>query len=163
MKNYIIIAFLLLGLTACKTTKTYKKNTHHKHQVKPKSKQEQIVANAKTYLGTKYKYGGTSSKGMDCSGLIYTAYKKEQINLPRVSTAMAQEGKKIALSKTKKGDLVFFSTGKHYKINHVGMVTENSKGVVRFIHASSSRGVIISSMDEKYYKKRFVKAKRILK
>ncbi len=141
-------------MLSCKSTERTKQ--------KKQTPQTKVVTNSKSYLGTRYKYGGTTHKGIDCSGLIYVAYQKEGIALPRVSTAMASKGKAISLSKVKKGDLVFFKTGRKNKINHVGMVTAIKNNTVYFIHASSSRGVVISSLSEKYYKKRFVKAKRIL-
>ena len=100
---------------------------------------------------------------MDCSGLIYVAYKKENILLPRVSRDMATKGKSISLNKAKKGDLLFFKTGKRNRINHVGLVTKIVNGEIFFIHASSSRGVVVSSMNSKYYKNAFVLAKRIIK
>lgn len=155
MKKTILILLIALSSFSCKSTKNL-------HNSSKKTPQEQVVNNAKTYIGTKYKYGGTTHKGMDCSGLIYVSYQKENIALPRTSFAMSQKGKTIPKNQLKKGDLVFFSTGRKHKINHVGLVTKNVNGSIYFIHASSSRGVIISSLNENYYKKRFVKGKRIL-
>ena len=155
MKRILLLILIAFTTLSCKSTK---KTTSSKQQ----TPQTKVVANAKQYLGTRYKYGGTTHKGMDCSGLIYVAYQKEHITLPRVSRAMATKGKTINLAKAKKGDLVFFKTSRKNRINHVGMVTAVKNNIVYFIHASSSRGVVISSLNEKYYKKRFVKAKRIL-
>ncbi len=154
MKRPILLFLIVFSVLSCKSTERTKQ--------KKQTPQTKVVANAKAYLGTRYKYGGTTHKGMDCSGLIYVAYQKEHITLPRVSRAMATKGKTISLAKAKKGDLVFFKTGRKNRINHVGMVTAVKNNIVYFIHASSSRGVVISSLSEKYYKKRFVKAKRIL-
>jgi cell wall-associated NlpC family hydrolase len=100
---------------------------------------------------------------MDCSGVVYVAYGSQNILLPRVSRDMAKRGRKISLRKVKKGDLVFFRTSKSRRgINHVGLVVSHKKGVIRFIHSTSSRGVIVSSLSEKYWKKAFVKATTIL-
>ncbi len=100
---------------------------------------------------------------MDCSGLIYTSFKKEKIALPRVSRDMAKEGKKISKEKISKGDLVFFKTNKNRNvINHVGLVVESKRGNILFIHSTSSRGVIISSLDEKYWRNAFVGGRRVL-
>ena len=75
---------------------------------------------------------------------------------------MSTQGKPIALKKVKIGDLLFFKTNKRKNvISHVGLVTE-TKGVIKFIHSSSSRGVIISSLEERYWQKAFAWARRIL-
>ena len=123
---------------------------------------DRIVRNAVAYKGTRYKYGGTSKRGMDCSGLVYVAFKKEGISIPRVSRAMAAKGKNVSLKKAKRGDLLFFRTTRKRKITHVGLVTSVKKGVVYFIHATTKRGVKVSSLSEKYWRKAFVKAKRVL-
>ena len=76
---------------------------------------------------------------------------------------MATQGNKISLNKTNKGDLVFFRTNKNKKtINHVGLVVENKKGEIFFIHSTTSLGVIISSLNEKYWKNSFVEARKII-
>jgi cell wall-associated NlpC family hydrolase len=127
------------------------------------TKADKIVSHAKKYTGTKYQFGGVTKKGMDCSGLIFVAYKKENILLPRVSRNMAKEGKKISLKKVTKGDLLFFRTNKNSrKINHVGLVSYVRNGTIKFLHATSSRGVIESSLSQKYWKSSFVKATKIL-
>jgi cell wall-associated NlpC family hydrolase len=154
MKRIILLVAFTFFSISCKSTKNIKQTRQ--------SSQDKVVSTAQSYIGTKYKYGGTTHKGMDCSGLIYVAYSKEQIQLPRTSFAMSQQGKTISLKQIKKGDLVFFSTGRKKRINHVGLVSKVNNGIVYFVHASSSRGVITSSLSEKYYKNRFIKAKRIL-
>ncbi|PHS68481.1 MAG: hypothetical protein COB12_01125 [Flavobacterium sp.] len=122
-----------------------------------------ILKTAKTFEGTKYKFGGTTKKGMDCSGLVYVAYGKEGVKLPRVSRDMAKQGKAVSLKKVIKGDLLFFKTGKSKnRVNHVGIVTDVKKGEVFFIHASTTRGVINSSLNENYWRKTFVEARRII-
>jgi len=121
-----------------------------------------IINYAKTFQGTRYKFGGTTSAGMDCSGLICTAFKKENISLPRVSRDIAKEGRSISLREIEKGDLVFFKTTKKNVISHVGLVVDTSQGKVRFIHSSTSAGVIISSLDEAYWKRAFVEVRRVI-
>ena len=129
---------------------------------KPASKVDKIVANAMQYKGVRYRFGGTTKRGMDCSGVVYVAYGSQNVVLPRVSRDMAKRGKKISLHKVKKGDLVFFRTTRGRRgINHVGLVISHKKGIIRFIHSTSSRGVIVSSLSEKYWKKTFVKATTI--
>jgi len=157
MKKIIIYLGVLISMISCGSTKQI--TTTHNHNY---SKTNQIIKNALYFKGTKYKYGGTSKKGMDCSGLIYTAFKQENILLPRISRDMATQGETISIQKIKKGDLLFFATGKLKRISHVGLVTSVKHGQVSFIHSSTKRGVIISSMNEIYYKNKFIKARRIL-
>ena len=145
-------------MSSCSSSKTTVKTKN-----KPSSKVDKIVSNALKYKGVRYKFGGTTKRGMDCSGVVYVAYGSQNVQLPRVSRDMAKRGKKISLSKIKKGDLVFFRTNRSRRsINHVGLIISHKKGNILFIHSTSSRGVIVSSLSEKYWKKAFVKATRIL-
>lgn len=121
-----------------------------------------IIQTAMDYSGTRYRYGGTSRKGMDCSGLLYVAFNAHDFALPRVSHEMADQGRRIRVSKLQKGDLLFFKTSRRGKrINHVGLVVEVKEGDVRFIHATTSRGVIVSSLREGFWNYAFVKATRV--
>ena len=157
MKKYLFLFFTFsLLMSSCGASKKIASK-------RTAIKADKIVYHAKQYIGTKYKYGGVTSQGMDCSGLIFVAYKKEKIQLPRVSRSMAKVGKKISLRKVRKGDLVFFRTNKSRRsINHVGLVSSVKNGVIRFVHSTSSRGVIESSLSEKYWKNAFVKAINVL-
>ena len=124
---------------------------------------DNIINTALTYSGTRYKYGGTTKKGMDCSGLLFVSFGEHDVQLPRVSYVMAEEGKRVRIHKVVKGDLLFFKTKKRGKrINHVGMVVAVVNDEIKFIHSSSSRGVIVSSLREGYWNSAFVKATRIL-
>ncbi|WP_291868262.1 C40 family peptidase [Maribacter sp.] len=127
------------------------------------SKADDIINTALTFSGVRYKYGGTTKKGMDCSGLLYVSFGAHDVPLPRVSYAMANEGKRIRLRQVAKGDLLFFKTSRRGKrINHVGMVVAVENDEIKFIHASSSRGVIVSSLQEGYWNYAFIKATRVL-
>ncbi|MCZ4318484.1 C40 family peptidase [Aequorivita viscosa] len=128
----------------------------------PKEIKKEIIAYAKTFQGTRYKYGGTTEAGMDCSGLVCTAFEKENISLPRISRDMATKGILISFKDIEEGDLVFFKTSRRNTINHVGLVVESKRGEVKFIHATTSAGVIISSLDEAYWKKAFVEVRRVI-
>ncbi len=120
-----------------------------------------VIKSAKSYKGTPYRYGGTSRSGMDCSGLLLNAYKSINFSIPRSSMDQSKVGEKVGIGALKPGDWVFFATGKkRKKVTHVGLVTSVHKGEVRFIHASSSRGVVESNLSSDYYKKRFVRARR---
>lgn len=157
MKNILYCSLLLLLLTSCGGAK--------KVSVKPlsDSKTERIVKQAQSFAGTRYKFGGTTSKGMDCSGLIYIAFQRENIVLPRVSRDMAKRGKPIKDKDIDSGDLLFFRTNKNSKrINHVGLVTKAQDGEIYFIHSTTSKGVLTSNLDESYWNKAYVMARRVL-
>ncbi|NND88214.1 MAG: C40 family peptidase [Flavobacteriaceae bacterium] len=127
------------------------------------AKIEKIIEVALSYEGTRYRYGGTTRKGMDCSGLVYTAFETADIPLPRISRDMANRGERIRLEEAYLGDLLFFQTNKNRKvINHVGLIVENDRGQIRFIHSTTSRGVIISSLEERYWKSAYIEARRII-
>lgn len=122
---------------------------------------KQLINSASDNLGVNYRPGGTSKSGFDCSGLVYSTFKKFDITLPRSSHEMATVGTKVDLSDAKKGDLIFF-INRGRRINHVGMVVEVSHDEVKFIHSSTQSGVIISSTKEPYYNRTFVQINRIL-
>lgn len=120
-----------------------------------------IIRKALSYKGTKYKYGGTSKSGMDCSGLMFTSFKSGNIVLPRTSIAQSKKGVKVSKAKAQKGDLIFFKTRGKRSINHVGLVVSVDYRDVKFIHSSSSRGVMISSLREGYWSNAFSQIRRI--
>ena len=123
---------------------------------------EAVVDSALTFTGVRYKYGGTTRKGMDCSGLLYTSFLQNDIALPRSSEMLSEEGKKIHVKKVQKGDLLFFKTQRgRGKVNHVGLVVDVKNDEVKFIHSTTSRGVIVSSLREGYWNHAFVKATRL--
>lgn len=123
---------------------------------------KQIINSASDNLGVGYRGGGTTKAGFDCSGLIYSTFKKFDIVLPRSSHEMATVGTKVDLSNAKKGDLIFFMNRGQRRINHVGMVVEVNDDEIKFIHSSTQSGVIISSTKESYYNRTFAQINRIL-
>ena len=100
---------------------------------------------------------------MDCSGLVYTSFKTEDVELPRTSRAMSLQGTRLKLDEVNEGDLLFFETNKNRKvINHVGLVVGFNDEDILFIHSTSSRGVIVSNFSEAYWQNAFVMARRVL-
>ena len=113
---------------------------------------------ASKYIGVKYSYGGTTAKGFDCSGYVRHVFKELGVNsLPRSSKAMYGVGTSVKKSDLQAGDLVFFNTFGS-GVSHVGIYIGNGQ----FIHASTSKGVIKTSINDKYYwGKRYIGAKRV--
>lgn len=169
MRKALYVLLLLISFSSCKSKKKYTskttstKITKANSAVKPSKAASAIVKYAKTFNGTRYKYGGTTKRGMDCSGLIYTSFKKHNIILPRTTASLKSYGDWVDIKNVTIGDLVFFATKKNSrKVNHVGIVTNVRTGNIEFIHASSSKGVMVSSLAERYWYFAFVQARRVL-
>ncbi len=122
-----------------------------------------IEGDAKKLLGKKYVWGATGPRTYDCSGFTQKIFRDAGINIPRVSRNQAKVGQYISYNNMKKGDLVFFDTHKKKtgKVTHVGIYL----GAGNFIHASSGakKIVIFNFNEKKFYKKRFLWARRVLK
>jgi len=128
-----------------------------------KLKMDALLKTARSYYGVPYRTGGVSHSGMDCSGFTQTSFKSIGVNLPRVSRDQALVGQAISKSQLQLGDLVFFATGTPGRVNHVGIVTDASNSnAIRFIHASSSRGIMETSMGINYWVRAYVKGRRIV-
>ena len=111
------------------------------------------------WKGVRYRKGGLSRKGIDCSGFVYLTFKdKMNITLPRTTELQAEVGKRIRKTELKAGDLVFFKTGFIFKSLHVGMYISDK----RFLHASTSRGVMISSLANPYWQDSYWQSRRLL-
>ena len=166
MKKLLFILILIVSFSSCKSSKSVNKRQKvvvKKSEAKPLFKVDNIIDYAKKFEGVRYKYGGTTKKGMDCSGLIYTTFKAHDIVMPRTTKDLSVSGNWVDLKKVTKGDLVFFATNKNSrKVNHVGIVTNTKGSEISFIHSSSSRGVMISQISQKYWYFAFVQARRYL-
>lgn len=115
-----------------------------------------IDSHYKVWKDTPYRYGGDSLSGSDCSGLVRNFFKnKMSTTLPRSTAAQAKLGQKV--TKPKAGDLVFFKTGRGSNGLHVGIYYANGM----FLHASTTKGVVYSSLDEDYWKKHYWMTRRL--
>lgn len=177
MKKILLILLLIISFSSCKSSKHTKERTTSSTKIvtkknrktvssitsSNKSKADYIIDYAKQFEGIRYKWGGTTKSGMDCSGLVFESFKSYHILLPRISRDMAKKGTKIQLKKALKGDLLFFKTGnRRNSINHVGLIVDIIDNDINFIHATTGKGVIISGLNETYWLKAFHEARRIL-
>ena len=147
------ILFLTL-VSACSSTAPKTPSASSKQAADPGIA---IAALADSQLGAKYKYGGNSPKGFDCSGLVYYTHSRVGISVPRTAHEQAQRATPVAYKSLRKGDLLFFRIyGK--RITHVGIYAGNN----RFIHApSSGKRVSYASIDDRYWRRRLVKTGRL--
>ena len=136
----------------------------HKNGVVHNDTAYSVIEAARKYIGTPYKYGGTTRTGMDCSGLLLNSFRAINVDLPRSSEDQSKIGTEVSLNDIQPGDLLFFATGKKKrKVTHVGLVTDViAKDNVKFIHASSALGVVETNLYSEYYQKRFVTARRVI-
>lgn len=123
---------------------------------------DQLIANATENIGIRYRSGGTSKAGFDCSGLMICTFNNFDIKLPRSSIEQSRIGMKVTTDEAQKGDLIFFRTNGRRHINHVGMIVEVADGEIKFVHSSTHGGVMISSTKEPYYTRAFSQVNRIL-
>ncbi|WP_078431800.1 NlpC/P60 family protein [Metabacillus halosaccharovorans] len=119
------------------------------------SKEGEFISFSKQYIGVPYRYGGSTPSGFDCSGYINYVYNQYGYTLPRTSADMYASKSLSPVKDLKVGDIMFFST---YKpgASHAGIYVGNNE----FIHASSSKGVTVSKLEESYWNKRYLGAKR---
>lgn len=124
---------------------------------RPKPTASAIIATAKKYIGVPYVWGGSTPNGFDCSGFVQYVFARHGIQLPRTSKEQYSVGTKVSKSNLKAGDLVFFNT-EGSGVSHLGIYI----GSNQFIHASTSKGVIITSLSNSYWAPKYYGAKRIL-
>ncbi len=162
-KLQLLSSFANEKIAAAKVLEATLKNDEIARTVKFTQKIDDILSEAESYLGTPYRYGGTTRSGIDCSAFVLSVFGAVAgLNLPRVAASQAQEGERIEKEELQKGDLVFFSHGRG-RISHVGIVEEvNADGEVRFIHAATSRGVMVSSLNDSYWGPKYRFGKRIM-
>jgi cell wall-associated NlpC family hydrolase len=149
--NLILLCSLAISLSGCGSSR----NVGHRNANVPAKnigltkKESLLIDQAKSFIGTPYQWGGDSKHAID-------------IDVPRTTQELIHQGRKIAPSKLKPGDLVFFKTLKSKaKATHVGLVTQRTKNETLFIHSGTKSGVTISKLGDTYWKKHFVFARRI--
>lgn len=125
----------------------------------PTKNGRQIVERALHYKGTRYKFGGSSKKGLDCSGLVNRVYADLKLKkIPRASNALYKSGKSVKMSELRPGDLVFFKNTYRRGISHVGVYAGRNK----FVHASSHKhGVTVTALSDPYFQLHYAGARRL--
>jgi len=163
-KTTIVIAILagLVALSGCSSTPKHKHSATKNSTLFPKSTQQthaqkRLANHFRHWQRTPYRLGGISKRGIDCSAFVQITYRDVFAKkVPRTTRQLAKVGKNISPKSLKFGDLVFFKTSR--KVRHVGIYIGRGK----FIHASTSRGVMQSNLGSSYWQKHFWKAKRLL-
>ncbi|MDX9759913.1 MAG: NlpC/P60 family protein [Bacteroidota bacterium] len=118
-----------------------------------------VVGEAYEWIGTPYRYAGTTKRGVDCSGLVNAVYEKFKLDLPRRARELFRKGRAITREQLRPADLVFFANTAGPGITHVGIYV----GEDRFVHSSTRAGVIVSSLDDSYYARHYAGARMIIK
>ncbi|MFD6438413.1 C40 family peptidase [Peribacillus sp. NPDC060186] len=121
---------------------------------------DEVAALAEKQVGSPYKYGGTTPKGFDASGLTQYVYKNAatKMKIPRTSAEQYKTGKAVKQKDLKTGDLVFYATGTKGKVSFVGIYNGNGTFV-----GTTTKGVKVVKMSDKYWKDRYMGAKRLIK
>lgn len=147
--------FLLLTASGC-VTPTANRRQPVQSGVDKMSAEQMLRTEVRSWMGTPHRMGGMTRRGIDCSGLVVVVYDKLfDLPLPRTTTALMQTGQRVKKKNLVAGDLVFFKPG--YKNRHVGIYL----GCDEFAHTSTSRGVMISRMDENFWDACYLTGRRV--
>ena len=155
--NILVSGVLVLAIAGCATSSA---DSQRRDSATPLSDAAAVTTELQIQYaewgGTRYRLGGTDKDGIDCSGFTYVTFlKRFGIQLPRTTVQQVRLGVDVSRRDLRPGDLVFFRTG--YKNRHVGIYAGNQK----FLHASTSRGVMLSSMNNPYWRGKFWTARRL--
>ena len=175
VRTAVLFSFLIFALSRCASfteaggvsgprnpsrAKTSTNTSTGAEAVAPQRKK--VVDFAKKQLGVKYRSGGKSPKGFDCSGLTYYVMKNFDITLSPSSRYQAKEGKKIRVEEAQPGDLIFFKRSAAGPVFHVAIVVRNSREGIEVIH-STSRGVVIDNISKSsYWEPKIFSAREVL-
>jgi len=161
----LFISFLSLSFSQEKDTTTLADSVKKTAQIPLPSnnKVDHMIDFAKKFLGTPYRYAGSTPAGFDCSGFIKYILNRYDIDITRTSASMANYGTRVKLADVRKGDLLFFKGSRLSStvVGHVGMVIENKDGVIKFIHSMSGGVQITTFNNNRYFVPRFIVAKRL--
>jgi len=148
---------LLVSCSALHDKSAINKTTQKPHKISDENHTKKMLySHFDEWRGVRYQIGGLGRNGIDCSGFVYLTYKsKFGLHLPRTTRLQSKLGKEIHKSELTAGDLIFFRTGPNSK--HVGIYIEKNK----FLHASQKKGIIISRLDNVYWKANYWKSVRI--
>ncbi|MFB0945420.1 MAG: cell wall-associated NlpC family hydrolase [Spirosomataceae bacterium] len=125
---------------------------------------QQLTKYAKKFMGVPYVWGGTQPNGFDCSGFVRYVFARFDMPLSHNSRQLSEIGYDVDIQQAYVGDLIFFSTSRrdNAPVGHVGIIVSNDEDGIRFIHASTSRGVTYDYLSESYFTDRFVGVKRVI-
>lgn len=165
---FIFVSLLVMALTGCSSIPSVSDTAAGVNKVKPEStvlvKPEPIAPLPapsfqqvyRSWRGTPYRLGGNSKQGIDCSAFVQVGYSSvfNQL-LPRTTGELAMLGKRVSLKDAAEGDLIFFKTGR--RLRHVGIYLGNAE----FLHASTSQGVMISTLANPYWRHTFWQVRRV--
>jgi probable lipoprotein NlpC len=149
----IMLMTCLVLLAGCGGRPTV--NTHSEPNLSTSSVEKALLDQHQAWRGTKYRHGGLSRKGVDCSGFTYLTFRNVfGVALPRTAASQGEVGTPVKRSALRAGDLVLFKTGSSH---HVGIFVNKDS----FLHASTSKGVMISSLNSPYWSSQYWKGKRL--
>jgi len=149
--KYFAYALITFYLAACSSLQTVDETVDSSHV------KQVLYAQYNEWKHVRYRSGGMSKGGIDCSGFVYTTFATElHTSLPRSTSGQVRAGHEISPRDLAAGDLVFFRIGKSTR--HVGIYIEDRK----FLHASTKKGVMISNLDDRYWKRSYWTSRRVL-
>ncbi|MGR5557083.1 C40 family peptidase [Vibrio fortis] len=154
----VILSVAIIGVVGCSSSPDFNDPAPNNQVLSPQDQQttQAYMSVYKEWQGVPYHFGGTSYNGIDCSAFVQVAVlNATQQALPRTTLDQSKQGVEIAYEQAKSGDLVFFKTSP--KVRHVGVYLGNKQ----FLHASTSKGVIISRLDNPYWASAFWHFRRL--